>query len=234
MRSHRRPHAIRSPGRAKPAGRRPLGSKSERLSGVRVVPAKDETQSPAPPADLPPALRGRLMTRRSQVQIPPPLLERPRRRGRSRGRDGAGSGLPSLRRGIRLRELRREEERCRTPSRCSRPIRGRSRSTGRLWSRASSPASTARRAAPRAPTRASARCQDCSDACIATGRILSRQTELEPRRVRAIVEACAQACAACAEECESHAGHHEHCRVCAEACRRCEDACRTLLSALAA
>jgi hypothetical protein len=77
-------------------------------------------------------------------------------------------------------------------------------------------------------------CLDCSDTCIATGRVVTRQTEFEPDRARALVEACAVACAACAEECERHAHHHEHCRVCAEACRRCEAACRTLSEALAA
>jgi hypothetical protein len=61
-------------------------------------------------------------------------------------------------------------------------------------------------------------CQDCSDVCATTGRVMSRQTESAPERARAILEACAQACGACAEECERHAGHHEHCRVCAEAC----------------
>jgi len=34
------------------------------------------------------------------------------------------------------------------------------------------------------------------------------------------------------DECEQHAGHHEHCRVCAHACRRCELACRDLLAAM--
>jgi hypothetical protein len=77
-------------------------------------------------------------------------------------------------------------------------------------------------------------CQDCSDVCTTTGRILSRQTEFEPRLARPIVEACLQACSASREECERHADHHEHCRVCAEVCRRCEEACADVLSALAA
>lgn len=77
-------------------------------------------------------------------------------------------------------------------------------------------------------------CQDCSDVCIATGRILTRQTEFEPRIARAALQACAEACRACGEECERHADHHEHCRVCADACRRCEAACEEALSALAA
>jgi hypothetical protein len=77
-------------------------------------------------------------------------------------------------------------------------------------------------------------CQDCSDVCDTTGRILSRQTEFDTGLAAAMVEACMRACQTCADECERHAGHHEHCRVCAEACRRCEQACQEALSALAA
>jgi hypothetical protein len=77
-------------------------------------------------------------------------------------------------------------------------------------------------------------CLDCSDVCATTGRVLSRQTEFEADVARAVLEACAQACRTCGAECERHAGHHEHCRVCAEACLRCERACTGALSALAA
>jgi hypothetical protein len=73
---------------------------------------------------------------------------------------------------------------------------------------------------------------DCFDVCVSTGNVVSRQTETEAAHVRAQLEACAVACRVCAEECESHAGHHEHCRVCAEACRRCEKACRRMLEVL--
>jgi hypothetical protein len=73
---------------------------------------------------------------------------------------------------------------------------------------------------------------DCADICVATGNIVSRQTEPETAILRTVVEACAGACRACAEECERHASHHEHCRLCAEACRRCEDACRAFLGTL--
>ena len=83
-------------------------------------------------------------------------------------------------------------------------------------------------------TRCIALCLNCSDVCIATGRLLTRQTEFEPSVARAQVEACRQACGASREECERHAGHHEHCRVCAEACGRCEQACEDVLSALPA
>jgi hypothetical protein len=73
---------------------------------------------------------------------------------------------------------------------------------------------------------------DCADVCDATGRVLTRQTAFEPQLARQMLEACAQACGACAEECARHAGHHEHCRVCAEACRRCEQACDDALSTI--
>ena len=75
---------------------------------------------------------------------------------------------------------------------------------------------------------------DCADICDTTGRILSRQIAFDQSMVRAVVEACGQACRLCAEECEKHAEHHEHCRVCADACRRSEQACNDVLSALAA
>jgi hypothetical protein len=75
---------------------------------------------------------------------------------------------------------------------------------------------------------------DCADVCDATGRVLSRQTEPDWSLVRSQLQACATACRVCGAECERHAGHMEHCRVCAEACRRCEEACNRLLSAIPA
>ena len=75
-------------------------------------------------------------------------------------------------------------------------------------------------------------CQDCADVCIATGRMVSGQTEYESETTRAQVESCRQSCSTCAEECERHAQHHEHCRLCAESCRRCESACTALLDAI--
>jgi len=75
-----------------------------------------------------------------------------------------------------------------------------------------------------------ATCLSCADVCAATGRILSREFEYDAAVNRAMLEACRLACRQCAEECERHAGHHEHCRVCAEACRRCEWACDVLLN----
>ena len=79
-------------------------------------------------------------------------------------------------------------------------------------------------------------CLNCSEVCAATGRIVSRQTEMEPAMARAALQACAEACRLCAEECEHHAQemNMEHCRVCAEACRHCERACREALSAVGA
>ncbi len=35
----------------------------------------------------------------------------------------------------------------------------------------------------------------------------------------------------CADECDRHAGHHEHCRICAETCRQCERACHQAATA---
>jgi hypothetical protein len=75
-------------------------------------------------------------------------------------------------------------------------------------------------------------CLDCAGACVAAGRILSRQTAPDAAVQRAALKACRAACRACAEECERHAHHHEHCRLCAEECRRCERACEELLGAL--
>lgn len=74
---------------------------------------------------------------------------------------------------------------------------------------------------------------DCADICATTAAVLSRRTGGNPTVVRALLEACRTACAVCAEDCESHAGHHEHCKICAEACRRCEKACEELLAVLA-
>ena len=75
-------------------------------------------------------------------------------------------------------------------------------------------------------------CLDCADICDATSRIVTRQTATDLRLIRATVEACATACLVCADECERHAGHHEHCRICAETCRRCKQACDDLLTAI--
>jgi hypothetical protein len=73
---------------------------------------------------------------------------------------------------------------------------------------------------------------DCADICATTARVLTRQTSFDVAIARAQLEACATACMACAAECVTHAGMHEHCRICAEACRRCERACRELLASL--
>lgn len=73
---------------------------------------------------------------------------------------------------------------------------------------------------------------DCADICATTARVLTRQTGFDVSIARTQLEACATACMVCAAECTSHAGVHEHCRVCAEVCGRCERACRELLAAL--
>ena len=74
--------------------------------------------------------------------------------------------------------------------------------------------------------------QDCADVCDVTARILSRQPQGETEFLRALLETCARICASCGAECQRHAGHHEHCRICAEACRKCERQCRAMLQAL--
>src|SRR5690625_1931288 len=73
---------------------------------------------------------------------------------------------------------------------------------------------------------------DCADMCDTTARVLSRHTGYDANLTRAILQVCIQACRSCGDECEAHAGHHEHCRICAEACRACEQACTELLAAI--
>lgn len=70
---------------------------------------------------------------------------------------------------------------------------------------------------------------DCADICNATGRVLARQTQPDRQVIQAQLQSCLQACRACGAECQKHAGHHQHCAVCADACRRCEEACNRLL-----
>lgn len=73
---------------------------------------------------------------------------------------------------------------------------------------------------------------DCADVCAATGAVASRRTGSNEEVIRRMLEACATACRLCGQECERHAGHHEHCRICAESCRRCEQACREALRSM--
>lgn len=70
---------------------------------------------------------------------------------------------------------------------------------------------------------------DCADICAATGALASRRTGSNEQILRQTIELCAAICRACGDECQSHAGHHEHCRVCAESCRRCAEACQAAL-----
>lgn len=70
---------------------------------------------------------------------------------------------------------------------------------------------------------------DCSDVCLATARVISRLTATDKDLAGALLRACRTACSLCAVECESHAGHMEHCAICAQACRRCVSACIELL-----
>ncbi|WP_037306309.1 ferredoxin [Amycolatopsis orientalis] len=74
--------------------------------------------------------------------------------------------------------------------------------------------------------------QDCADFCTAAARAVSRQTGADHTVLRAVLRACVTICGACARECETHAGRHDHCRVCAEQCRAGEKACQDLLDTL--
>jgi hypothetical protein len=73
---------------------------------------------------------------------------------------------------------------------------------------------------------------DCADICATTARVLSRHTGYDAGVSRSLLEACATACKSCGDECETHAGMHEHCRICADTCRNCERACRDLLAVM--
>jgi hypothetical protein len=75
-------------------------------------------------------------------------------------------------------------------------------------------------------------CLDCTDICVATVEVTSRQADYLPNVIKPLLEACVAACKSCGDECERHAQMHQHCRVCAEACRRCEQACRKLLQSM--
>jgi hypothetical protein len=72
---------------------------------------------------------------------------------------------------------------------------------------------------------------DCADICAATARLLSRES-VDLKLLRALVEACARACATCGAECELHAPEHEHCRFCAALCRDCAERCGRVLREL--
>jgi DNA phosphorothioation-dependent restriction protein DptG len=75
---------------------------------------------------------------------------------------------------------------------------------------------------------------DCADVCAATGSVATRRTGSNEEIIRLMLQACAAACRLCGEECERHAGHHEHCRLCAQSCRRCEQACHEALRSMTA
>ena len=72
----------------------------------------------------------------------------------------------------------------------------------------------------------------CADICATTARFLTRRVDRDEKLLRAIVEACARACATCGAECLLHAAHHDHCRLCAESCRLCAERCGRLLREL--
>jgi hypothetical protein len=72
---------------------------------------------------------------------------------------------------------------------------------------------------------------DCAAMCSAAGDIASRRTHPNLALLRQVLETCAEACRICHAECARHAGHHEHCRICADACAACEQACRSAIQA---
>ncbi|NKX53141.1 four-helix bundle copper-binding protein [Arthrobacter mobilis] len=72
--------------------------------------------------------------------------------------------------------------------------------------------------------------QICADICLATAAVLSRLGTPAVRSVRALVEACREACVDCRQLCSPHETY-EHCVVAAQACDRCEQACAQLLQA---
>ena len=70
---------------------------------------------------------------------------------------------------------------------------------------------------------------DCAD-CAAAGAAASRRTGSNEPVLRAIIQACAEACRACGDECNRHRDRHDHCAVCADICARCADACDAALN----
>ncbi|OLB80734.1 MAG: four-helix bundle copper-binding protein [Actinobacteria bacterium 13_2_20CM_2_71_6] len=73
---------------------------------------------------------------------------------------------------------------------------------------------------------------DCADLTGVTVRMVTRQTGYDAELLRAVLQACIEACRACYDECRKHALEHEHCRVCGEACQRCAKACREFLTTI--
>ncbi|MBK7857899.1 MAG: four-helix bundle copper-binding protein [Archangiaceae bacterium] len=71
---------------------------------------------------------------------------------------------------------------------------------------------------------------DCSDLCLATGRVLFRCNAEE--RLESILLLCAAACAEVSEACSSPHSPLDPEGSCAEACRTCAAACEVLLARL--
>jgi hypothetical protein len=69
---------------------------------------------------------------------------------------------------------------------------------------------------------------NCADICEPPGRCCPGTTGYA-NVTKAILEACRVVCGCCAADCETHAGRHEHCRLCGEARKRCEATCADLL-----
>ncbi|WP_030659992.1 hypothetical protein [Streptomyces rimosus] len=73
---------------------------------------------------------------------------------------------------------------------------------------------------------------DCHDVAGAALRLLMREGGAEPRLLGAQLDACVIACERSNELCRTHAGRHEHCRLCTQATTRAIDACHTVRRAL--
>ena len=69
---------------------------------------------------------------------------------------------------------------------------------------------------------------DCADVCATAGAVATRRVGSNDTVVMGLLMLCEALC----RECERHAGHMEHCRICAEVCRRCEAACREARASL--
>lgn len=75
-------------------------------------------------------------------------------------------------------------------------------------------------------------CLDCADVCAAAATVANRRTGSDEEVIRRMLDASITACRACGEECQRHAGHHEHCRICAEACLHAGVACQDALASM--
>jgi hypothetical protein len=75
---------------------------------------------------------------------------------------------------------------------------------------------------------------DCADVCVATARVLSRDSAGRVELVVALLQACLTACQACGVTCgnaaATDADGRDHVSVCRTTCAQCAEACRQLLA----